>query len=154
LPYHCYVILSGAKNLKTCSGEALASTGKCVVRPPSYRLLNTEHTTHKVTQSPARQPRSIRILNHTGQILHGATANASSPTAKKRSPQPLTHLPDLCVRSSVLLSQLIPLNVMPRPIPNMVIAGANCLNVSIITCAGFIFVTSYVDNYTTPFWSL
>ena len=133
MPYHCHVILSEAKNLKTCSVEAKASTGnRLVARLLRYFFLNAffpnpKYIPHPTTTTP------IKKAQH--------PPNATSPITNKIPPKTKTVLPSSFVSLSLLLSQLKPLNRMFRPMPDTASAGANCCNVFFIT-SKYIFETS------------
>jgi len=133
------VILSEAKNLKTCSPEALASPGnRLVARMPFYGSLSA-----KRHPSPTR-PTTARAINRAQQF-----PNARSPIKTNKSPQAKTNKPNLRVFLSLCHCQLMPLNATVIPKAIIAIAGAKFLNKSIITCGNHMLATSFVANHST-----
>jgi len=132
LSYHCHVILSAAKNLKICSGEALASLGnQLVMMLPFYGSLSTK-----------RHPRPTTRINTDSAInISQQFPNANTPAITITSPKPKTICPNLCVCFCLSLIQLMPLNIMLNPMPQIAITGA-------VPCSQFISSTSFASNHS------
>ena len=132
--------------MKIILSEKIAERLVARLRPYFFlrALLGVKRATS--TAAPVR-PIAYSKLIH--QRSPDAAESASSPTEVKIIPQAKVIAPRSIVLLVLLLSSARPWNRRFRPMPDTAIAGVNSCNVSTITCSKFIFVTSFVDYYTT-----
>jgi len=146
-------------NLKTCSIEALASTGKRLVsRLLLYGFLNaTTYATHTITPATtaattddAKRSQDISGINALNAAVTSAATNQPTDNPRKIIPRKRARLPSLALafflsRAEPSIHSVLPWTIRARPTPNIVNVMPNNWKNAFVS----MFITSFVRDYST-----